>query len=169
MKVLMIFIFVLVYAFFGLELGYTATSPGWTHFTYSFQHASFVHLILNCIGFWYMIRALESRYHPVLLVGVAYIISVGVSFLVYYDKPVVGSSGMVYALIGMFAWLVLSNLRRFTGKALLNSILFLTTVAVSLGISLLNKHSAGLIHLFCMTGGMMCPWLWKKLEQLKFK
>ena len=96
-------------------------------------------------------------------------ISVGVSFLVVYPKPVVGASGMVYALIGMFAWVVLTNLPRIVGKARQNNILFLITVAVSLGISLLNKHSAGLIHLFCMTGGMMCPWLWKKLEQLKFK
>lgn len=153
MKVLLIFVWLLVFAFFGLELGYTATSPGWTHLTYSFQHASFIHLILNCIGFYYMTKALENRYRPVLLVGVAYLISVGVSFLVYYDKPVVGASGLVYALIGMFAWVVLTNLPRLSGKARQNNILFLSVVSVSLLISLFNPHSAGLIHLLCMVAG----------------
>ena len=153
MKTLMIFVWGLVYIFFGLELGYTATSPGWTHLTYSFQHASFIHLVLNCVGFFFMMRALEIRYRPAVLIGVAYIISVGASFMVYYPKPVVGASGMVYALIGMFAWVVLTNLPRIVGKARQNNILFLITIAAALIISLLNPVSAGRIHLICMMAG----------------
>lgn len=153
MKILLIFVWVLIYAFFDLSLGYSSTTPVWTHLTYSFQHASFIHLVLNCVGFFFMMRALEIRYRPAVLIGVAYIISVGASFMVYYPKPVVGASGMVYALIGMFAWVVLTNLPRIVGKARQNNILFLITIAAALIISLLNPVSAGRIHLICMMAG----------------
>lgn len=159
MKILVIILWVVVYVFFGIELGYTATSPWWTHFTYSIQHGSVMHLLLNSVAFFYMMRALESRHRPWVVLAVAYAISVGASFVVYYPKPVVGASGMIYAMIGMFAFMVMINLHRFKGKARTNNIVFLFSVAVMLIISLFNPHSAGLIHLVCLVAGAVWAWI----------
>ena len=97
--------FMLVFLFFGKEIGYSDGSPWWTHFTYIFQHGSWLHLLLNSVALWSLFHVINRFYRPVIIFIVAVAVAVAASFFCIYDKPVVGASGMVYSLLG---WMVLS-------------------------------------------------------------
>lgn len=174
------FIFLLVYIFFGLELGYTLPLPheamtgvelppphegragvglGWQHFTYSFQHASFMHLLLNSISFFFFYRILRRYYSGMYIIGIAYAIAVFASFFIYYHKPVVGASAMIYAMIGMWVFVGLSlptlPMRAWKGwgRAILSSPFW--GVGGLLTISFFKPNSAAMLHLaaFLLAGG----------------
>ena len=98
MSYLFIAILIAVYFIFDTSLGYSLTSPVYTHFTYVFQHAGLLHLVANSISFlsFYNLlhRVCNAFYYP-------YLIAVLSSFFSEYDKVTVGASGMIYAMIGM--------------------------------------------------------------------
>lgn len=135
MKHLLILSFIAVFLLFGHQLGYTATSPWWTHLTYNFQHANLWHLLLNSVSFYYLFRALEraipfrtvrQKFATCALLPLA--IATAASFFTPYPQyllnllhhlptlpllggaggghPVVGASGMIYAMIGMYFYIL---------------------------------------------------------------
>lgn len=151
MKYLFILSFILTYLFLGLELGYTATSSWSTHITYSFQHAGLMHLLLNCISFFFLFRVLEKYIASWHIAVIALSIAFAVSFLCIYSRVVVGASAMIYAMIGIYFFLV------FIGKIdIKNKIQLFTGIAfiiLSIIISFFKPNSAGLLHLLCLISG----------------
>lgn len=153
MKYLFLLSFLLVYCFFGLELGYTATSPAWKHVTYIFQHASVIHLLMNSFAFWTLSVALYRFVPEYKVYAISITVAVLASFVCTYSKVVVGASGMIYAMLGMYFFLVAVGKIRFKNKiALVVSIL---SVIIFLTISFLKQNSAGMLHLLCLCGGLL--------------
>lgn len=146
MKYIFILIFILVYSFFGLELGYTNNSGWLSHFTYMFQHSNIIHLLLNSFSFLVVWIALQRFVKQVYILPV-FIIAFAASFLPYasYVEPTVGVSGVVYAMMGMFV-LYLKN------KGL---VIFLLSVLITLIVSYFVPNSNFFLHLYCLVGGVV--------------
>lgn len=51
---------VVVFFLCDLPVGYSISSPWWTHCTYMFQHAGVIHLAVNSIAYIGMLRSLEG-------------------------------------------------------------------------------------------------------------
>ena len=150
----------LVYLCFGTELGYTANAAWYTHFTYMWQHGSWLHLILNSVSMFVLFNLVQRFYRPVVIVAVLVACAWSMSYVVSYDKPVVGASGMVYALMGMYFSLVILGKLKYA--KIENMVLSLLSVAVFLAISMIKHNSAGLLHLACLAAGIFCGigWEW---------
>lgn len=151
MKHIFILSFLLIYTFFGTELGYTATLPIWKHITYMFQHGSIAHLCINSLSFYMLFTALQRYISPYKIAFMAISIAFTMSFLTHYSKVVVGSSGMIYAMLGIYLFLVSIGKIKYRSTAAL--IIGLLTIATSLIISFLQHNSAGMLHLLCLTSG----------------
>jgi membrane associated rhomboid family serine protease len=165
MKYLFVLIFIFVYALFGKEPGYTASSPLYTHFTYMFSHAGMVHLAINSIAFTGMFRALEnlhickSRYLCLSLIACGFM----ASFPSQFDTPTVGSSSMVYAMIGIYAVWVWRNKRVMVADRAKFRI-FIVCVCLSLAISYLKPGSNFPLHLLSLLAGGMAALIWRLLR-----
>ena len=126
-----------------IPLGFTSTSPAWTHLTYNFAHANFFHLVINMVVFVKLYDIVEWK---VLLLGVliATVISL-VSFLEH--GYTVGASGVLFAMLG-FMYVV----RKFTLKAyLINAAWIVVGSAVGLWAQNVNVW----LHIACLTGGIV--------------
>jgi len=97
MKYLLIFICIVVgIVEYYIPLGFTSTSPWWTHITYNFAHANVFHLILNMIVFVKLYDIVDWK---VLFLGV--LISTVVSFVPFLAHGyTVGFSGVLFAMLG---------------------------------------------------------------------
>lgn len=151
MKYIFILTFFLVYAFLGLKLGYTATSPWYTHITYSFQHASIMHLLINSFAFWTLYRVLERYISSWHIAIIALFTAISMSFFASYIIVVVGASGMIYTMMGMYFFLVSIHKIHFKDKTTL--IVSIISVITFLIISFLKHNSAGMLHLLCLSFG----------------
>jgi membrane associated rhomboid family serine protease len=153
MKYLFVLIFVLIYSFFDKSIGYTNTSPVWTHFTYMFQHANPVHLIINSLAFIGIFGEVSKYEKKRFVVFGATAIAFFGSFLpsAMFEIPTAGASGMIYAMIGMFTAVVLFdkrlkiNVRKFS--------IFLCSVLICLSVSYFRENSNFFLHLFCLAAG----------------
>jgi membrane associated rhomboid family serine protease len=154
MKYVIIVVFVAVYVFFGTERGFTADSAWWTHLTYWLQHGSIMHLVLNVVSMLGMMAILERFMRPAVMLTLAIVIAIGVSWLVSYSIPVVGASGVVYALIGMYMLLIVRGRIRFAST--FNLWLFFVSVFIFLIISFVKTNSAGMLHFLSMCAGFVC-------------
>lgn len=151
MKYLFILTFFITYIFFGLELGFTGPTPIWKHVTYMFQHGSIWHLLINSFSFFLMFRLLQryikSGHITVMILTAAF----SMSFLCTYTRVVVGASGMVYAMLGMYFYLVSIRFIRFKNK--MSLVLSVISVLTFLTISFFKHNSAGMLHLSCLLSG----------------
>lgn len=94
--------FLLVYLFLPAES--LSVGENWYGaFVYSFQHSNIFHLIGNMLVLIPLVHVMRDRFHfdywRVMLAP--YLCSVFAG-LIYSGEPVVGSSGIVYALIGIY-------------------------------------------------------------------
>lgn len=154
MKYLFVIVFIVTHCLFGLELGYTTNSPLYTHFTYMFQHASVVHLVLNSIAFismFHILQRLIKRWYIVVSMVLCGFVA---SFLSVKAIPTVGASAMVYAMIGTYVGLTLlspqikiADTRKY--------LLFISCVGLGLLASLLNVNSNFLVHLYSLILGVV--------------
>ena len=151
------YVLVLVFwiTFFVFNSGYSITSPFYTHFTYMFSHASWLHIILNTYVFMVMYRVVKPYVKHLWLVII--LIAFLASFLVEYSLPTMGASGMVYSMIGMFLWLVVSKVVSFPKRK--NLILFIVSIILSFLISYFKESSATLLHFYCMVLGFVYSFL----------
>lgn len=167
MKYLIVLICIIVYIFFGNELGFAIGTPWYTHFTYIFQHASVWHLVINSLAFIGFYTQLEKiNNYPSLRGGTtkqptthyplptSLLIAFLASFVSMYKLPTVGLSGVVYAMIGIYigqtltdANIKIANTRRY--------MLFLLAVGLSLTISLFTHNSNIILHIVCLVIGLV--------------
>lgn len=133
--------FIIVYIFFGNEIGFATNSPWWTHFTYSFQHASILHLVINILVFINSFRVMESFLSWKVLLPVIYSIATCASFASVQDVPTVGSSGMIYVMFGMMSYIVIFNSSSWKQKRV-----FYFSILFMLCISYFNNNSNFMVH-----------------------
>ena len=153
MKYLFVILFVLIYIFFDVSLGYTTNSPMYAHLTFMFQHAGFIHLTINSLSFLSIFRILEkciSKYYLVIIIVSSSYIA---SFLSVYDTPTVGASGMVYAMIGIY--IVFIAKKRLIIKDKDKFSIFLISVALCLALSYFKTNSNFFMHLYSLLIGMV--------------
>lgn len=153
MKHLFILSFIITYLCFGLELGYTATSYWTTHITYSFQHSGIVHLLINCIAFYSIFNLLEKCISPVIITLALLTIAFSVSFLCIYSRVVVGASSMLYAMVGIYCFLlVIRKIQINNSTRLYTSLAF---IFLSLAVGFLKSNTAGMLHLLSYIAGFV--------------
>ncbi len=151
MKHFFILVFAIVYIFFGNELGYTSSLPVWKHITYNFQHATPIHLLMNSVSFYFIFRVLERYLAKIKIISIALFVAFATSFLCRYDKPVVGASGMIYAMLGIYLYLIFKKTIQMKNKQVL--IIMLLSIAMFLAIGFFKHNTAALLHLLCLAGG----------------
>ena len=153
-KYLFVFVFIFVFAWFDKSLGYTTTSPVYTHFTYMFQHAGIIHLVINSLAFIGMFRAVEKYINKWILSGICIFFAFLLSFFSSYDIPTVGASSMIYIMIGMFLSITL-----FYKKVKINDkrkyLLFITSIFLSLLVSAFKHNSNFLLHVLSISSGII--------------
>lgn len=150
LKYLVVIVFFAVYAMWGRELGFSESSPGWTHLTYMFQHASVLHLILNSFVFISTFRVMERFIRPGKLFLIVFVIAFLASFAALEGRVTVGSSGMIYALLGMETVIVIFNNATAKQKRL-----FFFSIALMLTASFLSAGSAFVVHIVCFALGAL--------------
>ncbi|MFA5617517.1 MAG: rhomboid family intramembrane serine protease [Syntrophorhabdaceae bacterium] len=160
LRYIIILSFVTVYILYGRELGFTDCSPLWTHFTYSFQHASIIHLVVNCLVFFSVSQTMIRLIKPYVLFPIIYIIAVLTSFAAMKDIPTVGASGMIYAVFGMQTVIVVFN--KATAK---QKRLFFFGIALMLTVSFFNGGSSFIVHAASFTYGALF-WLIKRSREI---
>lgn len=141
LKYIVSLLFVIIYVLFGNELGFSTSSPWWTHFTYPLQHTGLVHLVLNTLVFVTASRVMEKYVSWKILFPAIYSFAVIASFFAEQSLPTVGASGMVYAIFGMEAVIVLFNRSVWKQKAF-----FFSTILLMLLVSFLNAGSNFTVH-----------------------
>jgi membrane associated rhomboid family serine protease len=154
MKYLFILIFILAYIFSGVEIGYTASSPLYTHITYMFAHAGLAHLLVNSLAFMGMFHALET-----LRLCKGWVLALSMmtcafmaSFPAQYDMPTVGSSSMVYAMIGAYLiWIWKCKTIKITDRA--KFITFIICICAGLTISYCKTDSNFMLHILSLLCG----------------
>ena len=166
MKYLFVLIFFVVFFSFDKRLGYTTSSPFWTHFTYMFQHANIIHLGLNSIAFLGMFRVLEKIINKYFLS--ASILSIGfiASFMSMYELPTVGISSAIYTMIGIYLAMITS--KKLTVKDRNKLAMFLFSIILCLAVSFFKTHSNFWLHLFSLIMGFifwMIVELWNMIKQ----
>jgi len=110
-----IIMFLLTYLFqyIGIDLyQYLAAFPySSQHFeplqliTYQFMHGSFLHILFNMVGLYFICPILEKymgKYKFLLFYLISGVVSAGV-FLIFSDAPLVGASGALYGCIAGLA------------------------------------------------------------------
>lgn len=153
MKYLFILTFILCFALFDTNIGYTNTFSLWTHFACQFQHAGTVHLVINSLSFIAMFRLLEkfvNRWLLSLIIVAAGFVS---SFLSMYDTPTVGASAMVYAMVGMFVSIITCSGMKIPDKR--KFAMFIVGTVACLSVSALKENSNFLLHLFSLVNGLI--------------
>ena len=151
MQYLFILIFILVYCFYGKELGFTSTSLWYTHFTYMFQHAGWIHLIMNSIAFVGIFRVLKAFYRKRVICTIILISAYCSSLFSSHSIPTMGASGMIYAMFGMFTSLLVE--KQITWNK--NTALFYGSIILTIVISLLKPNSNFLLHVYSMFFGFI--------------
>lgn len=128
---------------------------GLSHFTYLFLHANFIHMFLNSLSILATWIVMQRFFRKLYFFLVPFALAVATSFipLCIYAQPTVGSSGVIYAMIGMI-------LPYFRFK---NSKVLYLTVCISLLASFLIPKSNFWLHLFCLSGGIVFTVIYKKL------
>jgi len=162
MKYLFVLSFVIVFIFFDKSVGCTDTSPLWKHFTYMFQHAGVVHLIINSLAFIGMFRVLERVVNKYVLALSVLEIGFFASFLSSHEIPTVGISGAVYAMAGIY--LALIGSKKLIVKDRNKLYIYLFSINLCLTVSFFNPHSNFRLHVFSLIFGFI---FWFPVELYK--
>ncbi|WP_367279879.1 rhomboid family intramembrane serine protease [Bacteroides sp.] len=131
--------------------GVSSTSPWWTHFTYQFLHGSFIHLLSNAYALWFCLNKKNASFKNLLSI---YLMSVLASFIIPSSIPTVGSSGMIFSIIGI-------NLISAPTK---RNIIYTTIILIT---GFIIPHIAGGIHLTCFILGFTVSAIYKNINRFK--
>ncbi len=153
MQYLIAIVFIIVFSVFDNSLGFCIGSPFYTHFTYMFQHASVMHLVLTSFSFIAMFRVLTIFANKYKLFLALVIIGFISSYFSECQLPTVGASSMVYGMIGMMYGFIWNKILEFMERSIL--ILNLVGLLIALLISCFTKNSNFSIHLISALIGLL--------------
>lgn len=158
MRYSIIILFIIVHLLWGIEVGYSSHSAIYTHFTYSFQHVSWIHLFFNSIGLISLYNVLEKVFSKFVLLAYSYSIAVLASFLSKRDLPTVGSSGVIYAMIGLFlaTSLIGKKLKIVDHKKFLS---YIICIGASLLLSAVKENVNNVCHISALALGSIAGML----------
>ena len=130
-------------------------------FTYLLVHANVFHLVANMWALYaFMKHADDQETFVSFLVG-GYIASM-VSYLLYDgDYRVVGASGFIFGIIGIYLMLRyrgLQNMQMYKSRLFIN-------VSILMAIGLIVPALAGLLHLYALAVGMLIGYLLVAIER----
>ena len=156
MKYLVVLIFIIVYLFFpGDGLGYTCTSPFYTHFSYMFQHQGVMHLAINSMSFIGISRLAGRMVNKWLLAMLSFGGGFVLSFFTAGQLPTVGASGVIYIMTGLYAGMTAFDERvRITDAKRHAASLVMITVALAVS-SLVKTSNYSLHSLWFLSGVFM--------------
>lgn len=128
---------------FRLGWGVSLHSPWWTHLAFHFAHGNIFHLAGNLLAVWLYCK---SGKVGIPLWVEAFAIATVLSFLYPFTKPLLGFSGIVFVVLGVF----LSRL--WHNRSVRLSML---TLAVLSALSLLfHQLPAVVFHALCLAAGI---------------
>jgi membrane associated rhomboid family serine protease len=151
MKYFFILIFITVFFVFDKSIGYTNTSPLWTHFTFQFQHANSVHLLVNSLAFIAIFRTVEKIINKYILSVTILFTGFIASFMSISETPTVGISAAIYAMTGIY--LAMVTAKKFIFKDRNKFYLFVLSIFICLTVSFFKANSNFLLHLFSLIIG----------------
>ena len=105
------------------QLGFTDTSPLYTHITYQFAHAGLLHLAMNAIayiGIYAILCRIGINREAIIAAFISATLAPTIHyslFTVHYSLPTVGASGFIYALLAAPFASVLSWKRNLVDKS----------------------------------------------------
>lgn len=158
-KYIFVFLFLIVYYLFGLELGYTTTSMFYTHITYMFQHSGIIHILFNSVAFIVMFYNLQKLMNTWIIVISILLCGFAASFLSMYNIPTVGASSMIYTMVGIDIGMTLFCKKikiANTGRYLL----FICGLILCLSISAFRHNSNFLVHIYSLIFGFIISLLY---------
>ena len=118
--------------------------------TYPLVHGNIFHLVANVIVLYLFLRsALDMKTWVNYLIG-GYIASV-LAYLLYDNSMVVGASGFVYGIIGVYTAFAYRGL--FVWKLYLS--LFALSMILSLAVGFIVPGLAGLLHVYALVVGVV--------------
>ena len=129
------------------RMGVSVSSPWWTHLSFLFFHAGFIHFLANAYAFYYFYSTWLFRRCTL---PISIFIAILSSFLAVSTAPTVGFSGVVFALIGI-------NGAYYTSRS------YFISSGIILAIGLLLPFINGLMHLLCFILGFIAAYLYKHL------
>ncbi len=148
----------MVFCLFDITIGYTNTSPIYTHITYIFQHASILHLTLNSLAFISVYTSLERLVNKYVFVGLSFASSIIASFMAMYNTPTVGASSMIYAMIGIYVYLIFTS-NKMKMADTIKYLPFMICIVFSLAISYFKENSNFLLHIYSLAIGVFCGFI----------
>lgn len=149
MKYITTLIVSICFFIFETTYGFYSGSSTSSHFLYMFNHANIFHLILNCIGFLFVISIIDKfkfikfRHKYIY----PYLIAVFTSFVFNpYDIPTCGLSSVIYSLLGLFL-----SVSLFSRKAKIKNkkefATFWIFITFGMIISAIKESSNSLLHI----------------------
>jgi len=149
---------VFVYTYFGIFpiMGYSTTSPFYTHITFMFIHATIFHLAINLFAFYKLYDAIEKKLGSYAL-WLPLVISFLASFICEYKLPTVGSSGIVFAMAGIFFALYILKRESYIINAIIFPIGFILGYCTNVNIEL---------HFTCMVIGFLVGLLINNIQSV---
>lgn len=135
------------------SVGMTAGSEWYAHITYQHFHANLFHALCNI---WAMLSIVFIARSSVTSLIVAFVISCLYPFA--GEQPIIGASGFVYALAGLYAL----RLPRWRQIARYNAF-FLLTIPLGMLFSFVGVG----IHLYCYVLGAVCSLLNRPMYNAK--
>lgn len=137
---------------FRMWAALAADASLWQRLAYPFAHANFLHAAVNA---WCLLSLVFSYNVSSWQCLAAYAIAVAVPSFVLTAQPVVGLSGVCFALIGLMSFSVRRRLY------------YQAWAAAALAIAFFFSNAAALLHLWCYAMGVLMAALTTPIAQLR--
>lgn len=147
------------YFMFG-GVGYSLTSPVYTHFVYMFSHCNIFHLLGNVFAILYMGSIFPKYIVPAEMLLFSYISAVACSFASSYELPTMGVSGMSWFFVGVIQGFVPAKYYKVVNKKVYFGCWVLLVLQFILFAVMCNNIN-NLLHIECFALGFFYI-LWRK-------
>ena len=141
-------------AFNNKAMGYTHTSPLYTHITYIFAHAGLLHLAINAISYISLHNTIRKCASIKAALTISFISAIAATHLSTYDLPTIGASGLIFAMAGYL----------YASIKLKTRIIPYTTLAISLIVPFFIPQINAMIHLASFTTSLIITLIYKWYE-----